>query len=92
MKKINTAKLVFALLGTLTAACTAGSIGSTLAWYAYSTRALVAYSGTSVNGTVSLQIGIASFQLLAVAEGAGSHPHGVLESERAYFYAKIWPH
>ena len=60
MKKINTAKLVFVLLGTLTAACTAGSIGSTLAWYAYSVRSIVAYSGTSVNGTLSLQIGIAS--------------------------------
>lgn len=60
MKKFNTAKLTFALLGTLTAACAAGSIGSTLAWYAYSTRALVAYSGTSVAATRYLQIGIAS--------------------------------
>ena len=44
----------------MTVACAAGSIGSTLAWYAYSVRALVAYSGTSVASTKNLQIGIAS--------------------------------
>lgn len=60
MKKISGAKLAFVLLGILTAVCTVGSISSTLAWYAYSVRALVAYSGTSVNSTSYLQIGIAS--------------------------------
>ncbi len=60
MKKFNTAKLTFALLGIMTVACAAGSIGSTLAWYAYSTRAIAAYSGTSVASTKNLQIGIAS--------------------------------
>ena len=60
MKKISSAKLAFLLLGILTAVCTVGSISSTLAWYAYSVRALVAYSGTSVNSTTYLQIGIAS--------------------------------
>lgn len=64
MKKFSTAKLTFALLGILTAACAAGSIGSTLAWYAYATRALVSYSGTSVFSTGSLQIGIASDEKL----------------------------
>ena len=60
MKKFNTAKLTFALLGIMTVACATGSIGSTLAWYAYSTRAIAAYSGTSVASTKNLQIGIAS--------------------------------
>lgn len=60
MKKFNQAKLAFVLLGILTAVCTVGSISSTLAWYAYSVRALVSYSGTSVNSTSFLQIGIAS--------------------------------
>ena len=60
MKKINHAKFAFILLGILTAVCTIGSISSTLAWYAYSIRALVAYSGTSVNSTSFLQVGIAS--------------------------------
>ena len=44
----------------MTAACVAGSISGTLAWYAYSTRALVSYTGTSINETSLLQIGICS--------------------------------
>ena len=60
MKKFNTAKITFALLGIMTAVCAAGSIGSTLAWYAYSTRAIMSYTGTSVASTKNLQIGIAS--------------------------------
>lgn len=60
MKKFNTAKITFALLGIMTAACAVGSIGSTLAWYAYTVRANVSYSGTSVASTKNLQIGIAS--------------------------------
>lgn len=60
MKRFSPAKLTFALLGIMTVACAAGSIGSTLAWYAYSTRAAIAYSGTSVASTKNLQIGIAS--------------------------------
>ena len=60
MKKISHAKFAFLLLGILTAVCTVGSISSTLAWYAYSVRALVAYSGTSVDSTSFLQVGIAS--------------------------------
>lgn len=87
MKKINTAKLVFALLGTLTAACTAGSIGSTLAWYAYSTRALVAYSGTSVNGTVSLQIGIASLGRVSNMPSTVTETR-FLDDARYYYFAE----
>ena len=60
MKKFNSAKLVFAVLGIMTVVCTIGSVGSTLAWYAYSTRALASYSGTSVNSTTYLEIGICS--------------------------------
>ena len=60
MKKFNSAKLTLTILGIMTAVCVYGSIGSTLAWYAYSTRALVSYSGTSVSETALLQIGICS--------------------------------
>ena len=60
MKKFNSAKLVFAVLGIMTVVCTVGSVGSTLAWYAYSTRALASYTGTSVNSTTYLEIGICS--------------------------------
>lgn len=60
MKKISSAKMVFALLGIMTLACTVGSVSSTLAWYAYSARALASYSGTSVAAATYLQVGIAS--------------------------------
>lgn len=60
MKKINPLKLAIAVLGLSTAASLVGSISGTIAWYAYSTRALVSYTGTSVQSTTQLQIGIKS--------------------------------
>ena len=60
MKKLSGAKVAFVMFSAMTVACVSGSIGGTLAWYAYSTRALVSYSGTSVNETALLQVGICS--------------------------------
>lgn len=60
MKKSNPAKLIFSFLGLATFASLVGTVSGTLAWYTYSTRATVSYSGTSVTNTVQLQIGIAS--------------------------------
>ena len=60
MKKSKPAKLLLGVLGLATFASLVGTVSGTLAWYAYSTRATVSYSGTSVNNTVQLQIGIAS--------------------------------
>ena len=60
MKKYNPAKFIFGFLGIATFASLVGTISGTLAWYAYSTRATLSYSGTSVLNTVQLQIGIAS--------------------------------
>ena len=60
MKKLSGAKVAFVMFSAMTVACVSGSIGGTLAWYAYSTRALVSYSGTSVNETALLEIGICS--------------------------------
>ena len=69
MKKSDPAKLLFTFLGLATFASLVGTISGTLAWYAYSTRASLSYSGTSVNNTVQLQIGIASpTKVLSVAE------------------------
>ena len=65
MKKNNSAKTAFVLLSMMTFASASGAIGSTLAWYAYSTRALVSYSGTSVSETSLLEIGICSDEELA---------------------------
>lgn len=60
MKKKNTAKMLFAFLGLSTFASLVGTVSGTLAWYAYSTRANISFSGTSIENTVQLQIGIAS--------------------------------
>ena len=60
MKKSKPAKLLLGVLGLATFASLVGTVSGTLAWYAYSTRATLSYSGTSVNNTVQLQIGIAS--------------------------------
>ena len=62
MKKSKPAKLLFAFLGIATFASLVGTVSGTLAWYSYSTRATLSYSGTSVSNTVQLQIGIASPQ------------------------------
>lgn len=60
MKKINPLKFVIGILGLSTVAALVGSISGTVAWYAYSTRALVSYTGTSVQSTTQLQIGLKS--------------------------------
>ena len=60
MKKISSAKAAFILFGIMTFASISGAVSSSLAWYAYSTRALVSYSGTSVSDVSLLQIGICS--------------------------------
>ena len=60
MKKFNPTKLLFGFLGLATFASLAGTISGTLAWYAYSTRASLSYTGTSIEQTAQLQIGIVS--------------------------------
>ena len=60
MKKSRSSKLLFSFLGIATFASLVGTVSGSLAWYAYSTRATLSYSGTSVSNTVQLQIGIAS--------------------------------
>ena len=60
MKKFNPAKLLFGFFGLATGASLIGSVSASLAWYAYSTRAAVSYSGTSVEKTAQLQVGFVS--------------------------------
>ena len=60
MKKFSQKGILFGFLTIATMSSVLGAVSGTLAWYAYSTRATVSYSGTSVNNTVQLQIGIAS--------------------------------
>ena len=58
MKKLKPA-LVFGFLGIATLASLVGTVSGTLAWYAYNSRATLSYSGTSVQNSVQLQIGLA---------------------------------
>lgn len=60
MNKFKQRGILFGFLTVATMSSVLGAVSGTLAWYAYSTRATVAYSGTSVNNAVQLQIGIAS--------------------------------
>ena len=59
MKKVS-AKLLLGFLGLSTLASMVGAISGTVAWYAYVTRATMSYTGTSVNSTKQLQIGLKS--------------------------------
>ena len=62
-------KLIFGFLGLATLASMVGAISGTVAWYAYVTRVTVSYSGTSVNSTKQLQIGIKSDVEVEFPEG-----------------------
>ena len=87
MKKFNPLKVLLGLLAVLTFMSTAGAITGTLAWYAYVTRATLSYSGTSVNSTIQLQVGICSDHQV------NDMPAGVTEKqyqgdESYYYFAK----
>ena len=60
MKKFNPAKLLFGFLGLATFASLVGTVSGSLAWYAYSTRATLSYTGTSIEKADQLQVGICS--------------------------------
>ena len=60
MKKFNPTKILFGFLGLATFASLVGSVSGSLAWYAYSARASMSYTGTSIERTSQLQVGVVS--------------------------------
>lgn len=60
MKKANSRNIVLGILGIATVLSIGGAVSSSLAWYAYATRAALLYSGTSVFDNGQLQIGVKS--------------------------------
>ena len=84
MKKINPLKLAIGVLGLSSIASLVGSISGTIAWYAYSTRALVSYTGTSVQSTTQLQIGIKSDIVVNFTTNAELIEHVTFESDGYY--------
>ena len=86
MKKINPLKLVIGVLGLSSVAALVGSISGTLAWYAYSTRALVSYTGTSVQSTTQLQIGIKSDIAIDFTSNASLIDDVTFEGDPNHYY------
>lgn len=60
MKKANSRNIVLGLLGIATVLSIGGAVSTSLAWYAYATRAALLYSGTSVFDNGQLEIGVKS--------------------------------
>lgn len=60
MRRANPKNLILGLIGLCTVASIGGAVSSSLAWYAYATRAALMYSGTSVFDNGQLQIGLKS--------------------------------
>ena len=86
MKKINPLKLVIGVLGLSSVAALVGSISGTLAWYAYSTRALISYTGTSVQSTTQLQIGIKSDVEIDFGSNASLIDDVMFEGDSNHYY------
>ena len=88
MKKIAS-RLIFGFLGLTTLGSMVGAISGTVAWYAYVTRATMSYSGTSVNSTKQLQIGIKSPVAVTFPTGTISETLPVLDGTGGY-YGKLY--
>ena len=58
MKRIGKANIAIVTLTTMLVGGIASSVMGTLSWYAYNTRAIVSFTGTSVRRTVQLEVGI----------------------------------
>ena len=68
--KATTRRMLVGLMSMGLVAAFAGTISGSIAWYAYSTRVAITYSGTSVAESIQLQIGLVSDQDFTV-DGEG---------------------
>ena len=90
MKKFNPAKLLFGFLGIATFVSLTGTISGTLAWYAYSTRASLSYTGTSIEKTAQLQIGVVSSAVVNyTAADKMIEDENLSDSTHHYYFAPI---
>lgn len=85
MKKVS-ARLLITFLGLSTLTSMVGAISGTVAWYAYVTRATMSYSGTSVNSTKQLQIGIKSDVAVTFPSGTISVDLPDPENANGHYY------
>ena len=90
MKKFNPTKLLFGFLGIATFASLAGTISGTLAWYAYSARATLSYTGTSIEKTAQLQIGVCSPVAIDYASSDKiAKDESISDSTHHYYFAPV---
>lgn len=90
MKKFNPTKLLFGFLGIATFASLAGTISGTLAWYAYSTRASLSYTGTSIEQTAQLQIGVVSpTEITFASSDKMTKDDALSDATHHYYFAPI---
>ena len=90
MKKFNPTKLLFGVIGIATFASLAGTISGTLAWYAYSTRASLSYTGTSIEQTAQLQIGVVSpIEIEFAPSDKMTKDESISDSTHHYYFAPI---
>ena len=89
MKKFNPAKLLFGFLGLATFASLVGTVSGSLAWYAYSTRASLSYTGTSVERTAQLQIGVVSSVQIDYSGTSMAEDETLRGAGEYYYFAPI---
>lgn len=90
MKKFNPTKLLFGFLGIATFLSLAGTVSGTLAWYAYSARGTISYTGTSIEKTAQLQIGIYSpVAVDYVAADKMTEDPNLSDANNHYYFAPV---
>ena len=90
MKKFNPTKLLFGFLGIATFVSLAGTVSGTLAWYAYSARGTLSYTGTSIEKTAQLQIGVVSSVAINFAQADKmTKDENLSDSTHHYYFANV---
>ena len=90
MKKFNPTKILFGFLGLATFASLVGSVSGSLAWYAYSARASMSYTGTSIERTSQLQVGVVSPNAIDYTEAEMVEDTSITDlDDNHYYFAPI---
>lgn len=88
-KTINPLKLVIGILGLSSVAALVGSISGTVAWYAYSTRALISYTGTSAQSSAQLQIGLRAEERVPLLDEDPLVDEAIKENGCFYYFTHL---
>lgn len=89
--KSTSRRALVALMSAGLVAAFAGTISGSIAWYAYSTRVAITYSGTSVAESIQLQIGLVSEQDFTVdAQGHDLGFNLTIEDVEGEAYDYYW--